>query len=375
MSIGEQRDYRGYDLGGITRIRIERRLAPLLHKKLEYWEREVDSPDLTIQSGEPHPRIRQDPWSGVSFAATGGMPVVISMPQTADLMDVSSRCYRIVQNEGIYEIGSEGRITCSGVVSELYLEHNIVRPVINNLIVPRGAFLAHASAVALGRNVIAFVGETAKTSILLELLGRGASYIANEYLFLERSGKCTLYSTWMGLEERHLSLFPELMRTAYADKREHDRQEKRLSFLRLGVSLKGGNFVSSEARRFFVSRFHSSLTRPFDRLFPNAGVTESGSLTHVFLLDARQSDDCIARSRPEDIAMLETASTWIKSANHHSTLAEISGGRYCSKGDMNQVLLDSISRAECYTLKVGVRFERTRSGLKEYVDEIMATIE
>ncbi|MDD1767351.1 MAG: hypothetical protein LUQ27_02120, partial [Methanomassiliicoccales archaeon] len=233
MPIVEASNFQGYDFGGIVRLRLETRLALLLHNKFEYWEREVDSPDLTVRMGVVNPEILRDPWSGTSCATREGIPVVISMPQIADMMVTSQDCYRIIQKDAVYGISSGGRVVCDGAVSDLYLEHNILRPVINNLIVPRGAFLAHASAVALGKNVLVFIGETGKTSILLELLSRGASYMANEYLFLERSGNCTLYSTWMGVEERHLNMFPELMQTAFVDRRERDRQERRVSFFRL----------------------------------------------------------------------------------------------------------------------------------------------
>lgn len=369
MSGQKDRGLISYDFGGIASFRMERSLATSVHERLGRWKSENGAPGLIVQWGDDDAETHLDPWTQTTHVFGGGLPVVRSLPKLADDMLFSPGKYQIVRRGAIYEVQPD-RIVCSGPVYDPFFEQDILQPVINNRIVPKGTFLAHACGVSMGKNVLVFMGETGKTSLLLEFLMRGAGYLANENLFLEPGGKCTMYSTWMDFKERHIRLFPELMDVAFSDGRERGKQEKLLSLYRMGMSLQDGNSPLKTAGNILTSRFHFAFSCSFERLFPKVGLMESGRVTHVFLLEGRHAKERLVRSTAEEIARIEAASTWIKTGNHHNTLAELAGMDHCSKGDMNAVLLDSIRQADCYAIRVEGRSERTRSQLGELVDQI-----
>jgi hypothetical protein len=372
MSSDEGAGLIGYDFNGTFQLRYQKGLSPLTHNKLEHWRREASAPGLTIRRGKEGD-LGIDPWSALSHLREGGTHVAIGDRLIADEVIVEEGRYKLVDGPSVYTI-SPGLVECSGKVSDSYFEHEVLRPVINNAIVPQGRFLAHAGGAALEDHVLVFIGETGKTSTLLELMTRGAEYLANESLFLGKGGETTLYSTWLGLEERHFELFPELNAAMFSKPSERRRQEKRLSFHQMGTKMIGGGFISRSMREFMMSRFQFSLLCSFQKLFPQTGLREHGRASHVFLLNAGRADQGVKRSDPAEIAKIAAASSWITASNTHCALAELAGMDTYTKQDLDDVLVNALSGAECYRVDVGLRALRTRKSLKETVDAMVAVI-
>jgi len=340
---------RPYDLDfdGIFKLRLERRSFPFLEKKLSIWESSYGRPDITVSRGE------------VSSEA---------LPFEGNRL-ISEKGYQIIHKNSIYEIESD-RITCKGSVVELYLEHMVIMPIINRMITDQGNFLAYAAAVSVGDSVLIMPGisGTGKTSVMLELLSRGAEYIGNNNVFINRSGRCALYSPWISFPERNTILFPELVGNLFSSNKEHRLQEKRSSFYQLGMSLKGGNFVSRYLKSNLLSRFFSTYYATYDKVFPGCKAKRSGIVTHAFFLERRRADPKVIKAGPEEIAELATVSDWLDDGNSHNTLAELAGLKFCTRNDIDALFTDFFSHAECYRVRIPAN--ETRKGIKETVDMI-----
>jgi len=372
MPTSEDHDFQGYDFNGVFQLRFQKELSQLTHNKLEHWRRDVSASDLTVRRGKGA-ELGIDPWSLHTHIRGPGIHVAMGNHLIADEVIVEHGVYRLVDGPSVFEI-SPGVIECSGKVSDAYFEHDVLRPVINNMAVPKGFFLAHAGGAAIDDNIIVFIAETGKTSVLIELMTRGAEYIANESLFLGRRGQTTLYSTWLGLEERHFELFPELNAAIYSTPSQRRSQERKLSIHRMGSSMTGSGFMSRSIREFLMSRHQFSLLCSYKKMFPNAGLRESGRASHVFLLNAGKSDKLIERSDPAKIARIAATSSWITAGNSHCALAELAGMGTYTKQDLNDVLIDACDGSECHIVNLGQRSTRTRKSLKEAVDAMISVV-
>ena len=347
---------RPYDLDfdGIFKVRMERGSFPFLEKKLSIWESSFEHPDLTVSKGEV---------SNEAFPMSSHQN-----DAEADGL-VSEKGYQIIHKNSIYEIESD-RITCKGSVLELYLEYMVIMPVINRMITQQGNFLAHAAGVSVNGGVLILPGisGTGKTSVMLELLSRGAAYMGNNNVFINRSGRCTLYSPWISFPERNARLFPELMVRLFPSSKERRRHEKRLSFYQMGMSLNGRNFVSRYLKSNLVSRFFDTPYAKYDEMFPGCKAKKSGTVTHAFLLERRRADPRVIKAGPEEIAKLATMSDWIADSNSHNILAELAGLRFCTRNDINELFTDFFGHAECYRIRIPAN--ETRKGIKETADMI-----
>jgi len=372
MSAIEAVEFLDYDFNGVFQLKFQKGLSQLTHDKLEHWRTNVSTPELVIKRRNER-EIGMDPLSLDCHVRGGGTHVAIGNRLIADEVIAENGRYRLVDGPSVFDV-SPGVIECSGLVSDAYFEHNVLRPVINNITIPKGLFLAHAGGAALDDNIIVFIGETGKTSVLIELLTRGGDYIANESLFLGRGGQTTLYSTWLGLEERHFELFPELNAALFSKPSDRRRLERKISFQRMGASMTGGGFVSKTLREFLMSRHQFSLLCSYKNMFPNAGLLESGRASHIFLLNGGESDKLIERSDPVEIARIATASSWITAGSSHCALAELAGMDTYTKQDLNDVLLDACDKSECHIINLGQRSTRTRESLKKVVDAMVSVV-
>ena len=360
---------------GIVSIRMENGVAPFTHKKLERFRRDpLASPDITLERNNLSGLLRTDPHDQTYYSSGTELPVVIDYSFTDELL-VGPDAYQIVNRKSIYEIG-QGRISCDGNINESFLEFGVLRPAINNIIVPKGCFLARASAVLWHDRVLVFLGDhkVGKTSLLLAMLARGASPLGTEYMFMSRDGSCTAYSPYVGLNEWHLRLLPELAGSAYpvpADRKKHERE---LSLYRMGLSLKESNFILRNAKRLLTSRFYFDLYCPVTRIFPKCQLIEKGKATHVFNLEKRGGSRGVVESTPEQIASLNASLYWIWEGNHHSLLSDLVGLEHCTLEELREVLTGFLSAAQCHSLVVGPESLSTREVLLKQVDAIEAMV-
>ena len=349
MTDRSERGARDWDFGGILRIHADQDY-PYLQMKWQSWKAGPANHDLQIAKGEASKN-----W------------VLLEANRA-----ICDGTYQIRSQDAIYEVGAD-RIICQGPVNENFLEHEVVIPVINRMAAKKGHYLAYASAVSHKGKIIIFPGisGSGKTSVILEFLMRGASYIGNNHTFIDRKGTCTLYSPMIGFKERNAAMFPELVAGLSTDEKERRMQEKRLSFHQLGTSINARNFVTRYIRDQFVSRFYFLQEASYDRLFPRCEVPVSGPVAHAFLLERGMAEPRVIEAASEDLAKLATTSDWVYSGNGgncHNALAEAVGLDFCTKADYQSVFADFFAHARCHRVRIPP--QATRETIRKTVDEI-----
>jgi hypothetical protein len=370
MAHDEGNDLVSYNIGGKCTVGIERALCPTLQMKLRHWDQGAHRNDLVIRKGHPL-KIHESLSDKLTFVNDGYRPIIVAMRPTADEMLVKKGSYEIVRQGGIFVISPEG-ITCHGVVHDTFIEHSLLRPSINSLLVPKGMILAHGGAVSIEGKVLLFLGESGKTSLTLELLSRGARFMADEYSILDSDGMCTMYSPYMWIDGRHFIFHPELLETSYPDPKQRKKVEKNISFFRMGYqSFRGNNFLSRQAREMMMSKtYFEGLTCRFDQPFPKAELEESGKIAHVFHLESRQTDDLITSATAQDIAGVESAALWIRQG-YHAVLAGLAGIPHISYEETRTTFENSLSKAECHSVGVKLRAERSQEDFRKIVDAML----
>ena len=373
MSNKESNDLVSYNVGGKCTIGIERDLCPKLQMKLGHVRCEADRHDLVITEGKS-PKMYENLKDKLSFVNDSYRPVLVAMRPTADQMLVKSGSYEIVRQGGVYVISPQG-IICHGAILDAYVEHSLLRPLINSLLVPKGAILAHGGAVSYKGKVLLFLGESGKTSLTLELLSRGAQYMGEEYVILDSDGTCTMYTPYMWMDDRHFIFYPELLRTSYPDPKQRKRVEKNISLFRMGyLGFRGNNFFSRQARELLTTRMYfEGLTCRFDQPFPQAKHVESAKIDHVFHLESRKTDDLIVPSTPQDIAATESAVIWIRTG-YHAILASLAGMPHTSWEETRRTLENSLLKAECHRVGMKLRDERSQTDIRKTVDAMLDAI-
>jgi hypothetical protein len=349
MDVAGVVDFADFDFDGIVKLRFDSQILPELQKKMSHWRSRFETPDLTIEKGLVSPR---------------GFRIALNM-------SVSPGSYQMLDpNGGLCEIDDK-RIVCGELFCTDFLSTYVVKPVINRFIVPKGNFLLRASALAVGDNIIVFPGghQVGKTFIILEFMRRGAAYMANGDIFINRDGKCTLYSKWINLREHHLRIFPDLAERLYSTKKDSRAGERIMSFYRLGASMEGKNFVSRFAKFNLMSRFPFNQSIPSDRLFPQSKVRETGVVTHVFLLERDQRETRVIESKPEKVAELAASMQWVESQGCHNMLAGLAGLKSGTMDEIVGVLTESFDKASCRTIQI----EESQTG--RWVDQVANLIE
>jgi hypothetical protein len=349
MDVASVVDFGDFDLDGIVKLRFDSWSLPDLQNDLSHWKSRFEIPDLTVQKGLVSPK-------GFRIAPD---------------MSVSPGSYQMLDpNGGLCEIDDE-RIVCGETFMPGFLRSNVIRSVINRLIVPKGHFLLRASALAVGNNIILFPSrhQVGKTSILLEFMRRGAAYMANGNILINRDGKCTLYTKGINLQDHHLRIFPDLAERLYPTKKDRRAGERIMSFYRLGASMEGKNFVSRFVKSNLMSRFYFEHSFPFDRLFPQSRARETGVVTHVFLLDRGQHETRVIESRPEKVAELAASMQWFEDQGCHNMLASLTGLKTGTMDDIVGVLAESFDKASCHTVQI------KESQTRPWVDEVANLIE
>jgi len=286
-------------------------------------------------------------------------------------MLVSPGSYQMLDpNGGLCEIDDE-RIVFGEPFKTDFLSSNVIKPVINRLIVPKGSFLLRASAMAVGNNILLFPSrhEVGKTSILLEFMRRGASYMAGGEIFVNRDGKCTLYSKWINLREHHLRIFPDLAERLYSTHRDRRVGERMISFYRMGASMEENNLVSRFVKSNLMSRFYFNHSIPSDELFPQSRTIDTGLVTHVFLLDRNQHETRVIECGPEKAAQLAASMQWVESQGRHNMIAGLAGLKTGTLDEITGVLAESFGKASCRTIQI----RESQTG--RWVDEVADLIE
>ncbi len=349
MTDSSDRMARDWDFAGIFKIHSDNDY-PFLQTEWQSWKGKPTEYDIRIANGD-----------------VSNECVLLD----AD-MAFCDDAYQIRYQNGTYEVGTD-RIICHGQVNESYLEHEVVIPVMNRMMAKKGHYLAYASAVSYDGNVLVFPGisGSGKTSVVLELLIRGASFMGDNNVLIDRKGTCTSYCPMIGFPERNAALFPELVSQLFRDEKERKRQEKRLSFHELGLSMDDRNFVMRNVRDHFISRFFFHQNAPFKTIFPQGEIRESGPVKHVFFLERGATGPKAMEVKAEELAALATTIDWIYSTSggcSHNTLAELAGLEFCSKGDYCSVISDFFARAHCHRVRIAPH--ATRDEIRRAVDEI-----
>jgi len=207
---------------------------------------------------------------------------------------------------------------------------------------------------------------------VLEFLSRGASYLGNNNIFIDRKGQCTLYSPYISFPERNARLFPELVPKLFHSKKERRQGEKRLSFHQMGMAIKGKDVISRTISSNLVSKCYFLNYAKFDQLYPGCQEVRSQKVDYAFLLERKKAEPKIIRSSPQRLAKLESTSDWIVDVGYHSALSELVGLPCCHKEQVDDVLTDFFEHAECY--EVRIPSNETREGFKGLVEQIESIV-
>ena len=373
MTGNDTKSFHSYRLGNMFNVHLQDGICPELQEKIEHCRADAEPAHLTIAKGDSRPNMFHYPQQKLHFVDDDFFPVVVAWPPVADELLVSDGRYEVVWQDGVYEI-SPSKVIISGGVVDSFLEHQVLRPLINSALVPQGALLVHGGAVRIDGKVILILGESGKTSIILGLMAQGADYLGDEHVFLDTKGVCTTYTPYLDMDDRHFVLFPELLDTCYPDRHERSKVERRLSFFRMGGNLRGGNFLSRQLRELLTTRsYFKGLTCRFDRPFPQVKMCEPAPITHVFHLEASQKKENVFPTTAMDIARVETASTWIHQGYNYQ-MARLAGMPHLELPMMEQVFAEALSHAECNRLRVRLRQQRTKEDVDRRIDEIIRTI-
>lgn len=362
--------FRSYFLGNLLRLGLQEDVCPQLHEKLAHCRSDSGAPQLTVAKDKAGPKLIHYDQKEVDFVDDDCSPVVLDWAPVADELLVGDGRYEVAWQRCVYEVSQSG-IIVKGRPSPSYLEHQVLRPLVNNAIVPRGALLVHGGAVRIDGKVALLLGESGKTSLVLGLMARGAEFIGDEHVYLDSRGICTMYTPFVDLDDCHFTLFPELLQALYPEPRERRKVERRLSFFQMGVGMSDGNALSRGMRNLLMTRSYvQELACRFDRPFPRAKMCESAPVHHAFHLVAGSKGEMITGTSAIELARLETASTFVHQGFHYH-MARLAGIPSIGPEDMERAYAGSLGQAPCSRLRISLRQVRTRDDIERQVDAIL----
>ncbi len=350
-----QQGERGIDLGGVFKLRFEPGLLPFLEKKFKCWESEVNRPELMIRAG----------------ASSTAMTLVDTN------RGYSSDSYQILRGGSTYQVSSEG-IQCDGPIEEDFLEYKVLIPVINRMLAKRGHYIAYASGVVLDGKAILFpaISGVGKTSLLLEFMSRGASYLGNTSILVGGNGRCIMYSPYINFKERNVTMFPELEESLFEHDDEGRAMQKRFSFHHMALSMKGGNPASRIVRDNLISRFYFTYYADINRIFPDREKVTSAPVGQVFYLERRPGEPVVIESDPKELARIVAGSEWVNpdhGGGSHNILAGMAGLDFCAMEDYRRVFEDLFSHGECH--RVRIPHTSSRALIKKIANDIERCID
>ena len=373
MTSFNDRSYVTYRPGGLFDLRIEEGLCPGFQRKVEHCRVEEGKPQISIQRGIPSPKIEENPREKSTLVSDDFLPVVVVWKNTTDELLVSDGRYEVIRQGGVYEV-SPGNITIHGPALDSFIEHQLLRPLANEVLVPQGAVMVHGGAVQIDGKVVLLLGESGKTSLVLSLLAKGADYLSDEYAFLTSDGRCVPFTPYIWLDDRHFAHFPELVEPCFPDPKLRRRMRKNMSFFRMGYSFRGDNYLSKQLREVLTARMYfEGLTCRFDVPYPKAKMPPSGPITHVFHLRANNVDGPMVPADHRQIADIEAASAWIR-FGYTSTMARLAGMPTIDLPMMQGAFANCIKGAECHRVRMKMRMVRTREDYEKIADEIMEKV-
>jgi hypothetical protein len=211
--------------------------------------------------------------------------------------------------------------------------------------------------------------------MLLEFMSRGAFYLGNNNVIVNGDGRCTVHSPYVSFKERNIARFPELQDRIFESTDEDRESQKRLSFHRMALSMKGRNPATRLVKENLMSRFNFTHYADVNRLFPDRKKVIDAPIAHAFYLERMAGDPLVIDSSPKELAQIVANSEWIFPDNggySHNTLAEMAGLDRCVKEDYARVFEDLFSHAECH--RVRIPHPSSRSLISKIVDEIDPTI-
>ncbi len=370
MSISNERSYISYLVGDLFDIRVEEGLFPHFHSKLEHCRVKEGGHQLSIQRGMPNPALTCIPQTKMIQVSDRFQSVVVAWrSKIGEELLVSDGRFEVVGEGGVYEI-SPGNLTVHGPPSEGFIDL-LFLPLANQFLVPMGSLMVHGGAVEVDGKVVLLLGESGKTSLVLSLLEKGADYLGDECVILDKEGICHPYTPYIVVDDRHLEHFPELFERCYPDPAVRRRKRKRMSFYHMGYNLNEGNFVSRQMRELLTTRmFFEGESCRFDSLFPKAKMPSSGSISHVFRLRATNEDGPTVPMGHRQIAEMESTCTWIRTG-HIPTMARLAGMPSIDLPMMQDAFATAIKGAECYQLRMKLRNSRSRDYLDRTADDIL----
>jgi hypothetical protein len=210
-----------------------------------------------------------------------------------------------------------------------------------------------------------------KTSLLLEFMSRGASYLGNSSILVDGNGHCTMYSPYINFKERNVAMFPELQGRLFQNDDEGRAKRKRFSFHHMALSMKGANPATKIVRENLISRFYFTYYTDINRVFPDREKVTSAPVDQVFYLERRQGEPVVIDSSPKELAKIVANSEWVNPDHGgccHNTLAEMAGLEFCVKEDYRRVFEDLFSHGKCH--RVRVPHTSSRAVIKKIADDV-----
>ncbi len=351
----DQKGERDIDLGNMFRLRFEPGILPYLERKFKCWENDFELPDLVVH----HRSLSR---GGTLLAAN---------------LSYSPGSYQIIRGRATYQVSSDG-IYCDGPIDESFFEYEVLMPTINRLMAKNDQYIAYASGVVMDGRAIIFpaISGVGKTSLLLELMSRGAKYLGNSGILVKGDGTCTMYSPFINFKERNVAMFPELQADLFEANSEGRALKKRLSFHRMALSIKGENLASKYVRDNLISRFYFTENVDVNKLFPNREMAISAKASHFFYLERKEDEPVVIESNPKELANIVGISEWINPGHGgccHNTLAEMAGLDFCAMNDYRRVFENLFSHGKCHR----ARIPRTssRAVIKKIADEIERSLD
>lgn len=340
-----------FDINGLFAMRIEDGLLPSLEKQFSYWRsrKRLGKIDLDIKSGKVSPGSPIRATKDYSFFDGG---------------------FIVSEENGKTEF-KPGTITIEGRIEESYIESNLIRWWLNQVLLRKGWCLGHASAVVYQGKTILLpaMSGSFKTSLMLEFLSRGADFMGDDRVMIGEEGEMALYPRWIHMMEHNWLFFPELLERAFPNKAERMAYENRLLKYHKGLAMKGGNPWTRYLKEHYASfYFCDSIVQP-EKIFPASRTVLNSKVDYAFFLEKCSAIPTIVDSSPTRLANLSVSSYELEGSGLLQNLSIAAGIDHLDYTHRMKVMERFFGKARCFEVRIpGLG---SRDEIVKMVDELL----
>jgi hypothetical protein len=199
---------------------------------------------------------------------------------------------------------TEGVLRAESSVNVEELYSRWVEGILFLVVLAKGAFFAHSSAVSKDGVGVLFPAwaHTGKTNIAIDLVRRGYDYMADDWCLVAATGEILGYPRWPNLFSYNFEAHPELVR-GVGGPRAQRSLARRLAMIRFAKSLDSSKRFSESLRSRLESRYYVHNRVSLMQAIPGSRLALRAPLTKAYLLSATRTGAVEASPlRPDELA-------------------------------------------------------------------------